>query len=273
MSKMRVCQAISGAQRKRQEFRGFALSQSDYDAGTSLPKHYHENTVLSFAVRGGTTLRLARTSDWCDEECLLFLASGETHANAYPQPTSRLHIEVTPEFWTGAAGKRVPGRASGAVRHPIALELRSAALIAFSSGDDLARLGLALRLTDMIGVLGGAGTCPGTVSRNGWLLRLRDFLAAHCEEPLELCRLVEVAGRHPAHISRAFRRYFGKSITQFVRERRLQRAAELLRNEEAPLAQIALECGFCDQSHFTNVFRHYAGITPSRIRLRARDRG
>jgi len=85
--------------------------------------------------------------------------------------------------------------------------------------------------------------------------------------------LVEVAGRHPAHISRAFRRYFGKSITQFVRERRLQRAAELLRNEEAPLAQIALECGFCDQSHFTNVFRHYAGITPSRIRLRARDRG
>ena len=272
---MRIGQAISGAQGNRREFRGFALSRSSYPAGTFLSRHYHEHTVLSFALRGGTAVSLARSTEWCDEGCVLFLVSGDAHANAYPQPAARLHVEVTLEFWTRAAGERASCPASGAVRHPIALELQQAMSAAFLSADDLTGLALSLSLTDMIGVLCRSRRqtelFSGSANRESWLLRLRDFLDANCAEPIELSRLVQVTGRHPAHVSRAFRYQFGKSITQFVRERRVLRAANLLRHDQAPLAQIALQCGFCDQSHFTNVFRRYLGVTPSRLRSKTRD--
>jgi len=264
-------QAISGAHRSRREFHGFAVSQSQYRAGASLPKHFHERAVLSFGLRGGTTVRLARSTEWCDEGHLLFLAPGDTHANRYPRSAARLHIEVTPEFWASAAGTREACRASGAVQHPISLDLRRAALTGLSSDGDLAGLALALNLTDMIGVLSGARRDrPKATDRDRWLLDLRDFLDAHCVESLDLRRLAAVARRHPAHISRAFGQHFGKSITQFVRERRLLRAATLLQSGREPLAQIALRCGFCDQSHLTNVFRRYAGTTPARMRQRMR---
>ena len=51
-----------------------------------------------------------------------------------------------------------------------------------------------------------------------------------------------------------------------VLQQRLEQARELLRNPEISLSEISLRTGFADQSHFTNVFRRFAGITPARFR-------
>ena len=52
----------------------------------------------------------------------------------------------------------------------------------------------------------------------------------------------------------------------YLREIRVQRAADALARSSAPLAQIALDAGFADQSHFTRVFRTAHGVTPQRWR-------
>ena len=58
----------------------------------------------------------------------------------------------------------------------------------------------------------------------------------------------------------------------YLREIRVQRAADALVRSSAPLAQIALDAGFADQSHFTRVFRTAYGVTPHRWRaLRSLD--
>src|SRR5262249_29025399 len=102
-----------------------------------------------------------------------------------------------------------------------------------------------------------------------WLMRLRDYLDAHCTDPLSMEALVEIAGRHPVHVSREFRSHFGKTISGFIRERRVLRAVELVGRTALPLSEVALQCGFYDQSHFTNAFRRCTGTTPNRYRLLA----
>ena len=263
-----VLDAISGQTRV---FRDFTLRQVSYSAGASLPLHAHENAVLSFAITGGTMVSVGSVTEWCDHESLLCLPAGAAHANAYPEAATRFHVEVTARFWNEAAEERpIPLR--GPVRHAVAGELRRAVIAAFADIDNLVPLDLALSLTDAIGLLACGRPAARFVKADHWLMQLRDFLTAHCAEPLSMRQLTRITGRHPVHISREFRNHFGKTVSQFVRERRLLRAARLVGEDSLPLPAIAVECGFYDQSHFTNAFRRFVGMTPSAYRASLRVR-
>jgi AraC-like DNA-binding protein len=80
-----------------------------------------------------------------------------------------------------------------------------------------------------------------------------------------------VACMSPSHFSRVVRERFGMTFTSLVAQMRVDRARELLKTSEMNLAEIALECGFPDQSYFTKVFRRIAGCTPSEYRQRERS--
>src|SRR5215471_14169195 len=74
-------------------------------------------------------------------------------------------------------------------------------------------------------------------------------------------------GEHtPVHLARAFRVHFGCSVGEFLRRRRVEWAANALATTEESLAAIAQCAGFCDQSHFTRVFRHVMGMRPGAYR-------
>lgn len=80
---------------------------------------------------------------------------------------------------------------------------------------------------------------------------------------------LSVAGVHPVHLARVFRKFTGCSPAEFVRQRRLERAQVLVRDTMRPLADIAASCGYADQSHFSNVFRRETGHTPGTCRMAA----
>lgn len=75
-----------------------------------------------------------------------------------------------------------------------------------------------------------------------------------------------MAGVDPAHLARRLRAHYGMTAGAYLREIRVQRAAGALVRSSEPLARIALDAGFADQSHFTRVFRTVHGITPLRCR-------
>jgi AraC-like DNA-binding protein len=82
---------------------------------------------------------------------------------------------------------------------------------------------------------------------------------------MPLARIAEEIGRHPSHVARAFRRHEGVSPGEYSRRCRLELAARALVSGE-PIASVALDAGFCDQSHFTNAFHRVFGMTPSAYR-------
>jgi AraC family transcriptional regulator len=75
--------------------------------------------------------------------------------------------------------------------------------------------------------------------------------------------------RHPAWLARAFRAWRGEGMAETVRRRRVERATLRLRENVLPLADIALECGFCDQSHMNRAFNAVLGRTPLEVRREA----
>jgi AraC family transcriptional regulator len=98
-----------------------------------------------------------------------------------------------------------------------------------------------------------------------WLATVVELLHERTPAAPSLSELAAEAGVHPGHLARAFRQRFGATVCQYSRNLRLEWAASQL-DREASLAQIALEAGFADQSHFTREFRRHFGVTPGRYR-------
>jgi AraC family transcriptional regulator len=100
---------------------------------------------------------------------------------------------------------------------------------------------------------------------NAWLSNVVELLRERAPGAPSLTELAAEAGVHPGHLARAFRKTFGVTVCEYSRTLRLEWAADRL-EDDGPLAQIALEAGFSDQSHFTRAFRRHMGVTPGRYR-------
>jgi AraC family transcriptional regulator len=99
-----------------------------------------------------------------------------------------------------------------------------------------------------------------------WFGRAKERLHDGFREPLRMRDLAREAGVHPVHLARVFRRFEKRTPGEYQQRLQLRAACELLRDPEWPLAVIAAECGFSDQSHFTRIFRRMAGTTPAQFR-------
>jgi AraC family transcriptional regulator len=98
------------------------------------------------------------------------------------------------------------------------------------------------------------------------LQRVRDYIEAHLDDRLTLSDLAGVACLSPYHFSRSFKQAVGVGPRRYVMERRIDRAKTLMRRTSQPLASIAQETGFADQSHLTAILRREMGMTPGRFR-------
>ena len=81
--------------------------------------------------------------------------------------------------------------------------------------------------------------------------------------PSSLARRAELP---PPCFARLMKRYFGLTPSQFIAKTRIANASRLLRETGQSIADIALACGYCDQSPFARAFRAVAGVTPTQFR-------
>ena len=93
-----------------------------------------------------------------------------------------------------------------------------------------------------------------------------EFLHDNFSKPIRLRDVAGAAGVHPAHLAKLFRRFRHCSVGEYLRLLRLRWALGAISASRIPIAQIALEAGFCDQAHFSNVCKRVTGISPSRVR-------
>lgn len=99
------------------------------------------------------------------------------------------------------------------------------------------------------------------------LNRILSFIERHLEAEICLEDLAAEAGMSVFYFARMFKHSTGKSPHQFVLEQRIEYAKYLLVQTEEPLAEVALRCGWANQSHFTTSFKQKVGVTPRRYRF------
>jgi AraC family transcriptional regulator len=96
-----------------------------------------------------------------------------------------------------------------------------------------------------------------------WQVRqVARYIESNLETPIQTGHLAALVKLSPFHFCRAFRSSFDDSPHGYVMRRRVERAQGLLLTTNAPLAQIAVECGMADQAHFNKLFRRFVGDSP-----------
>ncbi|HEY4385481.1 MAG TPA: AraC family transcriptional regulator [Ktedonobacteraceae bacterium] len=96
--------------------------------------------------------------------------------------------------------------------------------------------------------------------------RVTDFILAHLSQDLSLEALAQQAGFSSYYFARLFRQTMRESPHQFVLRQRIAMAQHLLKKTDMPLTHVALETGFANQSHLTQVFKRHLGLTPRAYR-------
>lgn len=96
--------------------------------------------------------------------------------------------------------------------------------------------------------------------------RLTEFIEANLHRPITLAEMAELCTMSQFHFTRLFRKRNGMTPMKFIGMRRVERSKKMLQNTGLTLAQVAHDCGFSSQSHFTGVFRLDTGTTPAAYR-------
>lgn len=98
-----------------------------------------------------------------------------------------------------------------------------------------------------------------------------DHIERNLHRDVALAELAEIAGLSTTHFARAFRRSLGEPPYRYFRRRRIERAKTLLADTDQGIAQIALDCGYAAQSHFTSAFKLTTMTTPAAYRRAQRE--
>lgn len=89
-----------------------------------------------------------------------------------------------------------------------------------------------------------------------------EFLEAHLDGNIDLQQVADACDLSVSHFARAFKQTFRRPPHRWLIERRVDRARDLMTNSRLPLADIAIQCGFADQSALNRSFKRIHGVTP-----------
>lgn len=105
-----------------------------------------------------------------------------------------------------------------------------------------------------------------------WRLRqVTEWMSDRLSDPLSIAAIAAQAGMAPDHFARAFRNATGQPPHKWLMRKRIARAKALLASSDLAISEIAVTCGFVDQSHLTRIFSRMERVTPAAWRRNCRD--
>lgn len=95
----------------------------------------------------------------------------------------------------------------------------------------------------------------------------KEIVEGHIFSPLSISDLAELTNNSLASFKRVFKKIYGDSPASFIKNRRLEKAAELLMVSDERISSIAQDCQFGDTAHFSNSFKAKYKLSPTEYRL------
>jgi AraC family transcriptional regulator len=246
---------------------GLQISSVVFPPRLRLRPHSHERACISVVLDGWLDRSFGERRFHSSVATVQTIPADSLHEDVFaPGPTRTLIVEAEPEVLEtlGAYGIRFdeirylhdPGIGALALR--IARELEAP-----DGASQLVVEGLVLELFALLARRAGGGE-GGRAPK--WLERARECVHDRFAAGFSVADVAAEVRVHPAHLAREFRRHYGMAIGAYARRLRLDWAAARLATTDDPLASIAYDSGFANQSHFTRVFKRHTGLTPARYR-------
>jgi AraC family transcriptional regulator len=222
-------------------------------------------------------MKMGRCGDTNVANQVSFTPRGVATRFIVPVPARFILIRQNPETYDGLISDMVRGGAvdlepTGVFHDPLASQIASTIAIEMKGGFldrilvDALNTALAVRITRHFVDPTKIALTPSNGLSRERLKRVQDYIEAHLDDRLTLTELAGVACLSAYHFSRSFKQATGVGLHHYVMQRRLERAKTLMRGTNEPLALIAQEAGFADQSHLNSAFRREMGVTPGQFR-------
>jgi AraC family transcriptional regulator len=244
------------------------LSELRQPCPRKVPRHEHELAYVTVVLQGDC---LEGDRGKLEDLCALtaaFNPAGVQHETVIgPSGASFFTIELRDQRLKDL-GVRLPAqtkfdRGSGAMLLP---GLRMYLALKTQTSDAV------LLESDVLELLAAiAGFSSGEKTAPRWLGRVKERMHEEFSDKIRMCDLADEAGVHPVHLARAFRRTERLTPGEYLQRLRVRAACHKLHDAEYPLAAIAMECGFADQSHLTRIFRKFTKTTPEQFRRTLRS--
>jgi AraC family transcriptional regulator len=229
-----------------------------------MARHAEDSSFFACTVAGFHWSANDHGGHTCRPGTVRFLPAGEPHENYFASKSRCLLVKLEPPMLERAREHGAMPSGPGQLATPSAAALCKRLRSELRYDDDLSPLAaeelcFELLLAGTLEPLKPATPIPA------WLRRIREMLHEEGRR-ITLEELARGAGRHPVQVCRQFHRRFDCTIGDYVRRVRVARAQMLLRSTDMSVAEIALSCGFSDQSQFTTAFHRVTGQPPYRYR-------
>jgi AraC-like DNA-binding protein len=240
-------------------FEGLTITDTEY-THPFVDWHYHENPYFTFLLQGNMTEGNKKEIYDCSAGTLLYHHWEDAHYNIKPEVFTRgFHIEITEKWFEKLQLSKKQVEGSFNIKNP-ALKLLIYKIFKETKLHDISfELSVNQLLLDLFDQLSNQ---KSSSEKNPiWVKQVDEILHEHCTEKLSLEELSKTLNIHPMHLSRDFQKYFHCNLGEYLRKLKVEKSLKLL-NEFESLSELALECGFADQSHFIRCFKENIGITP-----------
>jgi AraC family transcriptional regulator len=241
------------------------LTETIHPPGLRLPPHRHERPSIALVIKGSFIEEFGRNAYQCKAGAVVIKPAEAIHSDVYGSNGARsLIIELFPDFLPLIPA---PDSVVGET-HVIADAMSFIArriYKEFSFFDACSILSIEGLILELLAQLIRQHTASAE-KIPGWLNHAREMIKAEFRSSPDLKRIAQAAGIHPAHLARTFRKKFGCTVGEYLRQLRLNEAMKNLDYSEKSIAEISQDAGFYDHSHFVRCFKEYTGLTPSDYR-------
>lgn len=244
------------------------LSRVRYERG-ACRSHTHERAFLALVTTGAYRERFGARTVTLEGAGAAFHPEATTHADEILVDRTTFLIVETEKAFAEAAGDSDAGPGARNRDHLTPVELGP------SAAGRLAALHLAFGRDRPLEPLIAESLAAEAMAeshepiRSGrrpkWVAQALELVTESRAPALSLRDVAREVGIHPVYLSRAFRTHVGVGLAETRRWARVRHAITALAQGQ-PIAQVALDCGFADQSHLTRSVRTVSGLTPARWR-------
>lgn len=251
---------------------GITLAETSYAAEFVVPRHDHAHPIICLGLAGRFTEHTGRRRDVLGARCVFFQPAGEEHAETFHETRARLFNVQLGDAWLGMLdpyGLRLPASPMNASRgrlSMLAMQLHAE----YRLREGPLRMAVDGLVLSMIAELTRCERRRERWRQPAWLATAVAVLHDRFREGIGLAELAAAAQVDPSHLASTFRARYGCTVGAYLRSLRLEHARTTLADTTLPLARVAIEAGFADQSHMTRAFRAAFDTTPAEYRRRVR---
>lgn len=245
---------------------GLTVSTVTLNAGLTFGSHAHIHDQLCIVVEG-------QYQESCDGKAfalragsVLWRRAGEIHANVIGADNVEVILVDIERDRSQKLCLSMANRAAYFVPGTFE-EIRRELVFELHRSDQASRIAIE-GLVCLLAARTGRRCTQSKSALPEWLSKAVELIHSEYSYGISLAHVAAAAGVHPVTVAVAFRRHFGKSVSEYIADLRIAHAKQELENTHRPIAEIAQEAGFYDESHMGRVFRRRFGISPGALRSR-----